>query len=395
MEKKLLPSYEPARLVKGADRWYIAFYAPGPNGKRKKYRPTFNLNRIHNLKDREKRAHRLVQLVNAWLEAGRPAWEFDELEAMQIGQLADMSLARTPVKEALVYIRDLKISGARKDSAKTYRSISRLFLAFMDSRGWGRIEIGSIIRVHAAAYLDHCLVDRKVSNTTYNNNLLILHSMFQALFERGYSDHNAFAGIKYRKYEKKKRRNFTPEEARRVIARIMREDELLFLGLILQYSCFLRPAELLRLRFRNIDLADGSILVESEQAKTHRERLITIPDEFIPYFPVRWMERFPDHYLIFGQGLAPHPDTPAGKSSMYRRHQKILQRMKKGGELGDVAGLTWYSWKDTGITDALEDLPILFVQDQAGHSSPKMTLKYRHRARVNEKIKTGFRNRLL
>lgn len=80
---------------------------------------------------------------------------------------------------------------------------------------------------------------------------------------------------------------------------------------------------------------------------------------------------------------------------MYRRHQRILKKLKKERLLGDIAGLTWYSWKDTGITDALEDLPILFVQDQAGHSSPKMTLKYRHKNKVNEKIKKGFRNRLL
>lgn len=382
--------------MKAADRWFISFYADDPHtGRRRRYKPTFNLNRIHNLKEREKRAKRLAELVNTWLEAGRDPNDFDELKAMQIGQVVDMSLACTPVRKAIEYIRDLKIAQGRPDSVKTYKSVARLFLAFMEKRGWGRIEIGSITRAHAAAYLDHCIVDRKVSNTTWNNNLLILHSMFQLLHERGYSDHNPFTGIKYRKYEKKKRRNFTSEEAKLVIERIQAENEMLFLGLLLQYCCFLRPAELLRLRFENIDLAAGMILVESDQAKTHTERMITIPDEFIPYFPARWLEKYPGHYLIFGHNLAPHPTKPAGKGSMYRRHQTILRRMKKEKLLGDIAGLTWYSWKDTGITDALEDLPVLFVQDQAGHSSPNMTLRYRHRNRVNEKIKKGFKNRLL
>lgn len=396
MEKKLLPSWEPARLVKADDRWYILFYATShKTGNRERYRPTFNLNRIHDLRERQKRADQLVRLINAWLEAGRDPAAFEELKAMQIGQVVDMSLATTPASDALLYILDLKTNGARPDSVKTYTSITRLFLKFLAGKGWGDLAIGAVTRAHAVAYLDHCRIDRKVSNTTFNNNLIILHSIFELIVERGYSDHNAFAGIKYRKYEKKKRRNFTAEEAKMVIARIQQENELLFLGLLLQYCCFLRPAELLRIRFRNIQLEEGMILLDGEQAKTHHDRSITIPDEFIPYFPAEWLRKYPSHYLVFGQHLAPHPSKAAGKGSMYRQHQRILQKMKKEKLLGDIAGLTWYSWKDTGITDALEDLPVLFVQDQAGHRSPKMTLKYRHKSKVNEKIKKGFRNRLL
>jgi hypothetical protein len=68
---------------------------------------------------------------------------------------------------------------------------------------------------------------------------------------------------------------------------------------------------------------------------------------------------------------------------MYRLHKGILEDLQREGALGDIAGLQWYSWKDTGITEALEQVPILHVQDQAGHHSPEMTLKYRHKKRKN------------
>jgi len=67
---------------------------------------------------------------------------------------------------------------------------------------------------------------------------------------------------------------------------------------------------------------------------------------------------------------------------------------KECGELKNIAGLTWYSWKDTGITDALEDLPLMAVRDQAGHSDAKMTLKYYHKARVNKGMQR-LKNRLV
>lgn len=78
---------------------------------------------------------------------------------------------------------------------------------------------------------------------------------------------------------------------------------------------------------------------------------------------------------------------------MYHLHREYLKDLKKAGALHNIEGLTWYSWKDTGITDALHDLPLLAVKDQAGHSDPKMTMKYRHPEKVNPHMKK-FQNRL-
>ncbi len=80
---------------------------------------------------------------------------------------------------------------------------------------------------------------------------------------------------------------------------------------------------------------------------------------------------------------------------MEKKHRDILRKLKENGSLNDITGLQWYSWKDTGITDALDDIPLLAVQDQAGHSTPEMTLLYRHKKLINKKIQEGFKNRVI
>lgn len=80
---------------------------------------------------------------------------------------------------------------------------------------------------------------------------------------------------------------------------------------------------------------------------------------------------------------------------MAGRHKNVLTHLYNTGQLKNINGLTLYSWKDTGITDALEQMSILSVQDQAGHTTPGMTLKYRHKRRINDQIRKDFPGKLL
>lgn len=80
---------------------------------------------------------------------------------------------------------------------------------------------------------------------------------------------------------------------------------------------------------------------------------------------------------------------------MGNKHRRALKALKKAKKLGNIDGLTWYSWKDTGITEALEQLPLVSVQEHAGHTKPEMTLRYRHKKAINEKVKEGFKNTVI
>lgn len=80
------------------------------------------------------------------------------------------------------------------------------------------------------------------------------------------------------------------------------------------------------------------------------------------------------------------PSTTAiDDGRMYKRHAKVLARLKAEGRLtGDLTGLTWYSWKDTGISLHAHNTSPLATRDQAGHTSITMTEVYYHAPQVNE-----------
>jgi integrase len=400
VKKTFAPGYDPARLVKAADRWYISFYAPDEQGVRTKFRPTFNLNRITDLRERASRAELLIRKINWWLERGKPAWQFDERkvklhvvvveEATVMDELMSMS-----VESAVEHGLELKKVGAKADTIRSYKSIVGMFQSFLKDKNWQKLRVGEFQHKHAVAYIDNCMIDRKLTNRTCNNNLIILKALFNALQERGYVEKNPFREIKFKKQEPKRRRNFAPDEAKVVAAHIRQNEPLLFYALLLEYCCFVRPNEIRFLKFEHIDAETGVIDISSAVGKTGTERFPTIPNEFLAYFREPFFKEYPITYYIFGNKFKPHESKTCGRGTMYHMHQRILKKLHKEGSLSDIKGLQWYSWKDTGITEMLEELPALAVQDQAGHATLGMTMRYRHKRRVNEKIKTGFKNNLI
>lgn len=384
----------PARLVKASDRWYISYYAYCPKkGTRRKFRETFNLNRIHNLQKRERRAIHLIELLNWWVDSGNDPVDFSERAAI-VAQQKATKVASISLVEGVELVLQLKEADLRKATMNSYRSVARLFLDFAERKGWSNIDCQQFSKAYAAAYMDSCVIERKLSATSYNNNIRQLRAIFSVLEEKGYVESNVWQELKYKRPGEKLRRNFSHNEARVVINHIRENDDVLFLALLLQYCCFLRPSEMIRLRIGNINMEVGVIFVDHSQSKTGHSRTVTIPDDFLPFFPT-YFEQYPDDYFLFGLNLQPHRSKQAGHSSLYKRHQKIIKLLHSKGELADIKGLQWYSWKDTGITDLADYMDIMSIADQAGHHSPTMTLKYRHKKKINRKIKEGFRNDLI
>jgi len=84
MRKKI---FLPARICRGY-RWYISYHQYNPHTeKRENFRPTFDLNRIKNIAEREKHAQRCKKFVNEGLPHGYPFEDYykelDRLEAIR------------------------------------------------------------------------------------------------------------------------------------------------------------------------------------------------------------------------------------------------------------------------------------------------------------------------
>lgn len=72
---------------------------------------------------------------------------------------------------------------------------------------------------------------------------------------------------------------------------------------------------------------------------------------------------------------------------MYNLHREILEFLLKSGKLPDINGLSFYSWKDTGATNAAKFLTPFELRDQLGHATLEQIMVYYHHEEIIEKVK--------
>lgn len=378
MEKKIL-SFLPAALVQGKTRWYIKFHQTNPlTGKRQRFRFTFELNRIKGKRQRIQEARRLINEINAMLPVGYPYTD-----------IMDNPKAFSSLEAALRIAERIKCDTDRGYTVKDYKSCTKIFLQWAAGRGYDQQYISKFTKGMALEFLDYVKFERGASNRTYNNYIIRTKALFYALVDREYITENPFKGILPKRNEPKKRRPFEDDE-KKVVAEYIKENHYwLYLALLLQFYCYIRPIELTRLRFKFFNLNDGTIDMPADTTKSKKRRIITIPLIIIHHF---FDKRFTDNsgsYLLFGDHLKPAPGANVGEKvrydRMYKMHKRVLRQLQKAGTLQNIDGLTWYSWKDTGATDS--DVSIYADMQQMGHADPRHTLIYRMQKRVNGEVR--------
>lgn len=362
-----------AHLVTGA-RWYVDFTTVDlQTGTETRRRQDFDLNSIENLEVRREVGERLVKYLSVILDAR-----------------ANAQPIRTPnpepptpaLRDALHIVIQVKTSGPRKNTHKTYRSIGGIFLAWTEQRRYASLPLSEFGKKHAMAFFDHLRTRKKYRGCTLNNYLTALRMLWGEMVDRDMCQGNPWKTIKPAREEEKLRRPFTPEERVLVAGEIKKTDYWLFRGLLLQFFCYVRPVELCRLRFKNFQLEKGLLKLESYQTKTWVTRWATLPAAIMPYFQDGVFDQQPGNYFVFGRYMMPGMQSTT-ENRMYKRHRAILERLRDDGRLGPLDGLTWYSWKDTGISMHSRRTSLLSTKDQAGHTSTDMTLIYYKSEQVN------------
>lgn len=376
MAKKIFVSR--ARVVKG-DRWYLDYTRLDPETQKEtRHRQDFDLNDIADLRVREEVAARLVKHLTTFIkyEVRAPVAPIDESTAMTVA-------------DAVRYALKIKTAAPRPNTHKNYNSIAGWLLKWLESRSYTGMPAGEFSRRHARAFFDWYLFGRNYRGVTINNRIVHLRSLWSELADREIVTDNVWKSIKPVQQEEKLRRIFDPEE-RRIIAReIADTDYWLFRGLLLQFFCYIRPVEISRLHFKAFDFSTGTVKVEVWKGKRPRMRCATIPHSIRHYFLDGRFEKYPANYFVFGltgdpgdQEIGPSVRA-AHPNRMYKRHRKILERLKDAGRLKHIDHLTWYGWKDTGISLHAHRTTPLATKDQAGHTDFDVTLIYYHADQVN------------
>lgn len=353
-----------ARLVKGP-KWLIDYTIFLPSGEESRHRQDFFLNEIDDLVLRERIGLHLIRCLEVIVQGqGAPA------------RRSPAVTLRDGLSEAI-----LSKQGLRKNTLRGYERTARKFSTWAQKSGWLDRPLREFTKRPAREFFAN-LSAGGLSGRTINNYKSDLHALWQEMENSELCTLNPWA-IRSVRVGEKGRRTFTDQERRAVAAEIEKTDYWLFRALLLQFFCFIRPDEINKLRFRDFDFGKGTVRVGFAESKVWRTRFATIPREVLPYFVDGRFDRQPGNFFMLpGKNDNPGPN-PVEKTRAYKRHRKVLERLLDRGELQNIAGLTWYSWKDTGISLHARRTSPLSTRDQAGHRNFNTTLIYYHSEDVN------------
>jgi len=370
-KKKFANLYRPAWIVKGSQRWQLKWYQYNPaTDKLEMCRETFGINRIKDIKEREKRAIQIKsELNNNLLPSGYPF-------------VQEYLKKSKSLKESFSTLREIIAGFDRYQTRKTFGSAMNQIEAFANEKEIMEMKIIEFDLNVAIRFFDWKL-SKGIGNNTYNSLRGSLITLFNYLVERNIMEVNPFQKTK-RKKKTTKLRRFIKKHERDAIAKYIKENDYwMWRALLLQYYCHIRTTEMRRLRFSYFDFKLGLIIIPGEDTKNRQVNIKTIPNSILKFFTDPSFSKQPGNYYVFGVGGQPHANKKIGLNTMWRRHNAVLEILKIRGELSDITGIQWYSWKDTGMTDLKKYVGIDAVRKQADHSTEAVTRLYMHDNKVN------------
>jgi len=352
-------SYKLAKLndCKGnlTKQWfvYVSYEVPGEDYfVRKKYNIS---NKLKTKTDRHSRAREMINELNEKLRNG---WiPLDDEKS----NLVDYHEA---LKNALV----IKAATTSKRTNWTYTSVVKGFIEYLDK--YEKIKyINQINNKIAQNYFDFILLNRKLSVKTYNNKLTALRTMFYLLLKRNYIIRNPFITIDKLTVPDPPITAFTVEEEQLLRDSLYYYDRRLYIISLFIYYCFLRPADIVRLKFENIFLEDQVIIIYGIYTKGKRQHVVTIPDPMLKDLnEAGFSDNYKKDLLVFSRGLEPGnfeiaPTRIAERWNKYKKFSGIKKNI--------------YQLKHTGNGRALQaGINILDIKRQDRHASLAYTEIY-------------------
>ena len=348
--------YIPARIVRG-HRWYIEFTQTNPKTNiAKRERPTYGLNRIKDLVEREKlAAFKVAELNDKLLPGGYPYVE---------------TVKYASIEKAFELAYRAKHS-KKKTTNDSYRSLHKLLMTFVHEQNIGNLAIRSFSRTQAYQFMD-MVQKRRVSGVTYNKYKTYCTILFNELKRREYVSENPFFKIPNMREEKKARQPFSMYEKRMILERAEEISPNLLLPIYLIYYCFIRPKELRNLKIGDLNLKEGIITVRSAISKNGDTEHVTIPKHLIPVIYTHIKNHSYNKY-VFGRKLMPTMEG-ISKNMLNRKHRTVLDSLMNEMETTDKS---IYSWKDTGASDMLKrGVDVMQLMKQLRHKDLNTTQRY-------------------
>lgn len=204
-----------------------------------------------------------------------------------------------------------------------------------------------------------CLRDRGLSGQTVNVRLNAIKFFYENIVHVQFK-----LNLHFSKKSKRLPAILSREEIGRIIQVIENEKHRLLVSLA--YGAGLRVSEIIRLRIKDVDLANLQLFIN--QSKGQRDRVTVIPEKLKAELFQFMAGQKADDYLF---------ESERGGRLTERTAQKIFERAVRIA--GIVKDATFHSLRHSFATHLLENgVDVRYVQELLGHQNIRTTQIYTH-----------------
>lgn len=342
-------------LYCGTGKWYVNLVYYHKDGRRARYQYYEHLGKRVPPQQRLANGKQLVAEIDAYLKAG-------------YAPRSKHSTTQSPLLLGCLWETvDQLRQTLRPKTVEQYHTAVVRFEDWLKHSGYA-ISLEDFDAGVVLGYRNWLATQEQLNNTSRNTYLRGLSNVCTNAMKQGRLVANPVKGFERFQEEEALAHPFSAEELLVLKKELSTHYPELWLFCQLQFYCFIRPEELLRLRVSNIALAEGRIILGGSQTKNKRAGIIRIPDDWLEELldsPLAELCKDParaNHYLF----SKPHMRPGAEKLTYYtvrQKHKRICTR------LGINAKCSLYSWKDTGAKYASKSgVKFRDLQNQLRHA---------------------------
>ena len=313
----IMPQYQNATLsVEKTGLWRICWYNTNPaTGQLERIRKTCGLNRIADIKERQRIASGYMWTINNALAHGynhflTPAENAALPGICDLPQIKAAMAAAAPeitVVAALEKATKIRTLGLAKRSVDSYRSCTKSLTDWLTDEGLHLLPLSAFTADHYQDYLYYKSA-KGHGNGNLNDHTIFIKSCFKELMRLKLVPANPLDGIVLLKEQESTLfQPLTEDELSRIVPVLLAYNPRYYLFTRFIPHEMMRPYHIARLKGRDISYAKKYIAVSGDTTKNKKSRKKQLMRPIMDMLIELKYHELPGNYYLFGANFEPSP----------------------------------------------------------------------------------------
>ena len=356
------------KLSKSSSTWFVFFRFNG-----KLYQRKNELNRIHDLKERERQFLILCDVYHEKLKSG---WNPNVPEIIK--KQSDLTLI-----EALKFALEKKKPNIYPKTYSGYNGSLNFLETAIKNIGLTNLCIVDCKRIHIKLIMESAKELNTWSNKAHNKHLNHFKAILSELLQWDIIEVSPAYKVDNLKVSAPDANHpASKTDMQRIRTELETNHYNFYIFCITIFFTGIRPEEILKIKLSMVNLKDSTITLPPEITKTNKKRIVPISHFLLPYYQSMQFGNLPKSYYLFGsfrepgkgnlgkfEDFIPAP-THINRDTATRRWEAIVKKKLK-------IPMSMYAMKKAGANALiLAGVSINAIKDLFGHTSEVTTQIY-------------------